>query len=104
MGIRSMMSDLGIDFGIKVKTDSTAAKGIASRSGLGKVRHIEVAQLWVQEKVRSGDIILEKVDGKSNLSDCLTKYVSREEIEWQMAQTNKVIAGGRHALCPEKVQ
>ena len=61
MGTRSFIADLGIDMGIRVRTDSTAAKGIASRTGLGKVRHIEVAQLWVQEKIRNGDIVLEKL-------------------------------------------
>ena len=50
-----------------------------------------------------GTFVLEKVDGKVNLSDCLTKYVSREDIEWQMAQTGQVIRGGRHNLCPEIV-
>ena len=103
MGARSLLADLGIDMGIRVHTDSTAAKGIATGTGLGKVRHVEVAQLWVQEKVRNGDLVLEKVDGKFNLSDCLTKYVNREDIEWQMSQTGQAVRGGRHDLCPEIV-
>ena len=45
MGMRSVSADMGIDLGIGIQTDSTAAKGIASRTGLGKVRHVEVAQL-----------------------------------------------------------
>ena len=97
------MADLGLNYGIKIKTDSTAAKGIVGRRGLGKVRHIEVAQLWVQEKVRNGDLTLNKVHGKVNQSDCLTKFGSGPEIEWQLAQTNQVIKGGRHSLCPETV-
>ena len=104
MGARSIMSDLGVDLSIRVKTDSTAAKGIASRTGLGKVRHIEVAQLWIQEKVRNGDITLEKVDGEINQSDCLIKYVGREDIEWQMNETGQRLAGGRHELCPHTIQ
>ena len=61
-----------------------------------------MAQLWVQEKVRNGDIVLEKVDGKVNLSACLTKYASRDDIQWQMSQTGQTVRGGRHNLCPEK--
>jgi hypothetical protein len=38
---------------VRLKTDASAAKGIASRNGLGKARHIEVTQLRLQEKVRS---------------------------------------------------
>jgi len=37
MGTRSLIADLGINMGIRVRADSTAAKGIASRTGLGKV-------------------------------------------------------------------
>ena len=59
-GSQSLMQDMGIDTGIVVETYSTAAKGIAFRKGLGKVRHIEVCQLWLQEKVRNGVIKLVK--------------------------------------------
>ena len=103
MGIRSVASDLGIDLKIRVCTESFAAEGIASRTGLGKVRHVEVAQLWVQEKVRNGEVVIEKVDGKHNLSDCLTKHVGREDNEWQMCQTHQYVLSGRHAMCPETV-
>ena len=103
MGIRSLAADMGVDMSIRVRTDSSAAKGIASRAGLGKVRHIEVAQLWVQEKVRNGEITLEKVDGKVNLADCLTKYLDKEGVEWHLRETGQYIAPGRHNLCPEMV-
>ncbi len=53
LGIKALLADLGVKRGIKLKTDASAAKGIASRRGLGKVRHIEVSQLWLQE--REGD-------------------------------------------------
>lgn len=64
MGMRGLCSDLGVDRRIRVGTNSTAAKGIAARTGLRKVRHVEVAQLWVQERVWNGDVTLKKVDGK----------------------------------------
>ena len=54
---------MGIKVRIRVNTDASAAKGIASRRGLGKVRHIEVHQLWVQDKVASGEVEVRKVDG-----------------------------------------
>eukprot|EP00969_Alexandrium_andersonii_P066310 2924013-Alexandrium_andersonii.AAC.1 len=42
LGIAAMMQDMGFE-GMKVRlgTDSSAATGIASRKGIGKVRHIE---------------------------------------------------------------
>ena len=53
------MSDLGINVRIQIKSDASAAIGIASRRGLGKIRHLEVSQLWLQQRVASED--LEKV-------------------------------------------
>ena len=40
MGLQSLMKDLGVDLSIRVMTDASAAKAIACRRGLGKVRHI----------------------------------------------------------------
>ena len=54
IGLQSMLSDICVEARIEVKTDASAAVGIASRRGLGRVRHIEVAQLWIQEKVSNG--------------------------------------------------
>ena len=71
LGVRSVLADLGCTARIVVCTDASAAKGMASRRGLGKVRHVEVSQLWVQEKVGSGEIKLKKVNGSTNLADAL---------------------------------
>ena len=42
LGLKALMGDLGIDSKVRIRTDASAAKGIATRKGLGKVRHIEV--------------------------------------------------------------
>jgi hypothetical protein len=64
----------------KIKTDATAAKGIATRRGLGKVRHIDTRELWLQEKVGNGDLDIEKVKGTDNVADALTKYVDQGKL------------------------
>ena len=51
LGMRGLMEDLGMTVEIQVNTDSSAAKSITSRKGAGRVRHIEVRELWVQERV-----------------------------------------------------
>ena len=100
IGVKSMHSEMGIPVRIRVSTDASAAKGIASRRGLGKVRHIEVHQLWVQDKVASGEIEVRKVDGKGNLADMLTKHVSNEDIRAHMFNTRQMYAEGRHDIMP----
>ena len=54
IGVRSMLADIGVDVEIRFRTDAFAAKGIVSRRGLSKIRHSEVHQLWLQEKVYRG--------------------------------------------------
>ena len=43
---------------------------------MGKIRHIEVNQLWLQEKVGAGDIQVMKVKGEVNIADALTKTLN----------------------------
>ena len=73
---------------------------MASRKGLGKVRHVGVNQLWVQQKVSSGEIELKKVEGVNNLADALTKHVEHEGIQKHLVGTNQRLEDGRHELMP----
>ena len=59
--------------------DASAAKGIAMRVGLGKLKHVDISQLWVQEKVRSGEVEIVKVGTHENIADTLTKYVNNQK-------------------------
>ena len=102
MGIQSMLKEMGFSLGtIRVNTDSSAAKGISNRRGLGKVRHIETNMLWVQEKIANGVASTRKVKGIHNLSDILTKHVEVTGIRYQMEHTSQVFRVGRHALAPQ---
>ena len=47
---------------------------------MGKVRHIDTNQLWVQDKVRKGEVEIIKVPTWENLADTLTKYVNKETV------------------------
>ena len=101
MGIRSMLGDFGIDLTLKVNTDASAAKGMANRRGLGKVRHIAVNQLWIQDRIAKGDLEINKINGKENLADALTKHVNAEDIRIHLFKTGQSIQAGRHEIAPE---
>ena len=100
LGLRSVLSDLGMDMTVCIKSDASAAIGIASRRGLGKVRHIEVNQLWLQEKVASKVVTVVKVKGTENPADALTKYLNSEKLLWHMKVIGSAICQDRHALMP----
>ena len=78
-----MAAEVGVVFGatpIILYTDSTAAKSFASRRGLGKMRHIETRELWLQESVNKKDVLLRKAQGEDNPADMMTKYLQVKEI------------------------
>ena len=80
IGMRSLARDLGWEMKLRVWVDSTAAKSIASRVGVGKVRHLEVRYLWVQEKLRAKEFTLKKIRGDRNPADVLTKPLGVSEV------------------------
>ena len=81
-------------------SDACAAIGISNRIGLCKTRHIEVTQLWVQEKVANGEMVILKVPTESNLADALTKGVDAQTIARHVIGINAKRLCDRHALSP----
>ena len=61
---------------LHVRTDAATALGMAQRTGVGKVRHLDTRLLWIQDYVRAGRVHLSKIDGLLNSADALTKYLS----------------------------
>ena len=103
IGMRSLCMDLGIDLDINVHADSSAAIGICQRSGVGRVRHLDVAQLWIQEKVKAKDLGLHKCLGILNPADVLTKHVTRADIDKHMPKFGVHSIEGRPVTAPELI-
>ena len=90
LGLQAAAKELGIvvgDVEVRVSTDSSAAKSYASRRGAGRVRHVEVKQLWLQQAVAEGRFKLLKVDGAQNPADTLTKYRGLPDYQQLLARS-----------------
>ena len=95
-GMMSLAADFEMDLKGIVRSDSTAAIGIAHREGLGgRCRHINVQYLWIQERVREGQLGLTKVLGKDNPADMMTKAVGSETLQQHLKFMNFRSAAGR---------
>jgi hypothetical protein len=79
LAYQALLKDFGMEKPLTVYTDSTAAMGIASRQGLGKLRHLETTTLWVQQAVRCKRLTLRKVLGDENPADVFTKHIVGSE-------------------------
>ena len=66
---------------LKIYSDSTAGRGMVNRVGVGKVRHLELRYLWIQERLRLKAFELLKEDTNEMTADILTKYS-----EWSTIQ------------------
>ena len=51
----------GDDPNLELKTDASAARGVIIRQGVRKIRHLHIKQLWLQEKVARGEVIITQI-------------------------------------------
>ncbi len=102
LGYQALLRDVGVELPLRVWTDSSAAVGICSRQGLGKLRHLDTHTLWIQQAVRTQRVDLRKVDGECNPADLLTKHsLSRQRLETLIALYGCRYLGGRAESAPQ---
>ena len=101
MELRAMYKDLGLGLKLRVHSDATAAIGIAWRRGLGKLRHLDCEDVWIQSKVRSKDVELLKVLGAETSADILTEYVDHKTSQSALSKISMVVESGRPASAPQ---
>ena len=91
LGVRSMCEEWQLSRSTQVSelyADASAALSIAKRQGAGKMRHVNIKGLWLQEKALQAILKYNKVKGEENPADGLTKHVKQE-----LAQKYLVIEG-----------
>ena len=95
MGIRSLLRDWGVESGGIIFADSSAALAIAKRKGAGKLRHIHVSSLWIQDVQDREETEFRKILGTENLADLMTKYLVRDKIDLCLRKINQERREGR---------
>ena len=73
LGMISLLADMGIQAHGEINVDSSAAFGIVQRAGCGRVRHLHLQALWVQECRSTGRLSYKKVLGTASPSDILSR-------------------------------
>ena len=101
LGQQALYQDLGLKLPIRLWTDSSAAIGITSRQGLGKLRHVDTKTLWVQQAARTGRVEVRKVAGLTNPADLFTKHaLARERISELVRLIGAKFVEGRPEAAP----
>ena len=78
LGMLTLLEEMGTRTKSRLHIDASAALGISQRQGIGKVRHLDVQTLWVQEQEVRNKIELLKVAGSQNPADLMTKGMSED--------------------------
>ena len=100
LGVQSLAWDMGLHIDLAIHADSSAAIGICRRSGIGRVRHLAVGQLWVQERIRQGTFTLHKVRGECNPADMCTKHLGRTVADHLLRLAGLDFEAGRASTAP----
>ena len=81
IGVTQMAEGLGDSVTAEVFVDSSAALSVAQRRGTGKMRHVRIGQLWIQEAAENEDLTFRKIKGEENPADLGTKHLTRKKID-----------------------
>ena len=101
LGLRAMTDDYHDAIEPWLYVDASAAIGVAQRTGLGKIRHLETGSLWLQEAVRKKQIGILKVKGTENPSDLMTKFTDFGTLDKLSAVMGLEVRAGRAEVAPE---
>ena len=77
LGLRSYMADLGFEMSLEILSDSSAARALASRRGLGRQRHVQTRYLLLQERVAAGHLSIQRNIGTAQ-ENCWTETCQRK--------------------------
>ena len=95
-GLNSLAREVGfvgLDNVIWLGTDSSAAKSFVNRRGLGRMRHLDIRDMWLQKEVLEGNVVVAKVAGTRNPADLMTKVLSISDISARRPMMNLAIYG-----------
>ena len=79
-GILSLLRGLGYEMMPVSAIDAKATEHILHRQGNGKLKHIDVAHLWMQDEIRSQRLRVRRVKSEENVADLGTKPLSKAVI------------------------
>ena len=95
LSVQALYRDWGLEMDLVVASDSSAARGTASRSGLGKWRHVQTRYLSSQERAAKNELKIIAVGTKPNVADLCTKLVNKDTCEKHMKALGQIFAGGK---------
>ena len=98
--IRNVAREIGMELSIVMRTDSAAPLANASKLGPGRIRHLELQAAYLKECVRKRYVRIEKMSGKENTSDILTKHYNADTIRRMRPKIGIITSVRNHVEVP----
>ena len=81
LGAGELLSEMGQTYALDMYGDSTACKGALHWEGVGKMKHISVKQLWMQERIMNGQVTFSKISRERNSADAFTHHWATKDLQ-----------------------
>jgi histone deacetylase 1/2 len=89
VGIQHLIEEIAWEslpqVGLVAQCDSTAAISSCLRLGVGRIKHLELKYLWLQDMIRSRALRISYIASRLNKADLLTKPLPKAEFEKKVA-------------------
>ena len=90
LSVKHLMEEWGDQVHLENYCDSSAARGVVHRKGVGKLKHLEVKHMWIQEREKANDFKMLRVPRLNNVADVLTHKVTRKDLDNTLAKLSVV--------------
>lgn len=82
LALAGFKDEHGHELKIRAKLDSSSARSLMSRQGVGRVRHLAARTLWLQQLVAEKRVTVSAVPGEHNMADIGTKLLSADRLAY----------------------
>lgn len=95
LGVTQLAQEWGVSLLGSLVIDSSSALAAVKRTGAGKLRHVRVGHVWIQQKEEDKELGCGKLAGDKNPADMMTKAMLAELISIYSYWVGFVLKEGR---------
>ena len=89
----SILAEINLHPELVLFSDSASGTAAVERRGLGRMRHINIKELWLQDEIREKRLSIRRVASSVNMADAFTKPLPRPKFQQLLQALGMVMDG-----------
>lgn len=81
-----VLQELNFPAVLRLYTDSSSNLATLCRRGVGRMRHLEAKDIWLQDQLRDHNLEIYKIQSDQNAADILTKHLTPKVFQSKVKQ------------------